>query len=157
MCVVKRSVALKDLQKTARYLQHTRMYYEPHTSKKEAIQCYKCQQWGHTTANCYLPVECTLPRDRRRNAATVASAPKYSVYLKFVENRGQRKLKNGAASAARAARNVPAPPPKVNTWDRNDIPHSPRNKRRHRIDRSLLNDQPLDLHDLQRWTKICNA
>ncbi|KAK9730378.1 hypothetical protein QE152_g15252 [Popillia japonica] len=121
MCVVKRSVTLKDLQKAGRYLQHTRVYYEPHTSKKEATQRHKCQQWGHATANCYLSVvrcvkcgqghkttACTLPRDQPAKCcncdeAHPASSSKCSAYIKFLESREQKRTKNGAASAARAA------------------------------------------------------
>ncbi|KAK9710429.1 hypothetical protein QE152_g26034 [Popillia japonica] len=39
-----------------KYLQHTRVYYEPHINKREIIQCKKCQEWGHATANCFLGV-----------------------------------------------------------------------------------------------------
>ncbi|KAK9744304.1 hypothetical protein QE152_g7879 [Popillia japonica] len=203
MCVVKKSVTLKDLQKAGRYLQHTRVYYEPHTSKKETIQCHKCQQWGHATANCFLSVvrcvkcqqwghatancflsvvrcvkcgqghkaaECTLPREQpakcckqRPTASSAchlsvvrcvkcgqghkaaectlpreqpakccncgkahpASSSKCSAYIKFLENREQKRTKNGAASAARAARYVPAPPPKANAWDKTRFPPLP--------------------------------
>ncbi|KAK9709952.1 hypothetical protein QE152_g26298 [Popillia japonica] len=140
---IERSVTLKDLQKSGRYLQHTRVYYEPHTSKKQAIQCHKCQQWGHATANCYLsvircvkcgqghkPSECTLPREQPAKCcncgeAHPASSSKCPVYLKYIDSREQKKVRSGASAAARAARYVPAPPPKENAWDRSRFPPLP--------------------------------
>ncbi|KAK9719456.1 hypothetical protein QE152_g22667 [Popillia japonica] len=34
--------------------------YAPHVSKKEAIQCHKCQQWGfvnHTASDIHLSID----------------------------------------------------------------------------------------------------
>ncbi|GJQ88762.1 hypothetical protein Trydic_g15418, partial [Trypoxylus dichotomus] len=43
MITVPKSVTIKQLQVQVRYLQHTQIYFEPHRSKKDLIQCKKCQ------------------------------------------------------------------------------------------------------------------
>jgi len=41
-----------------RYLFHSRIYWEKYINSKKALQCYKCQAFGHTSANCYKNPRC---------------------------------------------------------------------------------------------------
>ncbi|KAK9710006.1 hypothetical protein QE152_g26265 [Popillia japonica] len=55
MITVPKSIAVKELYSKAKYLQITRVYYEPRVSKRKLIQC-KCHAWGYATTNCHLNV-----------------------------------------------------------------------------------------------------
>ncbi|KAK9721117.1 hypothetical protein QE152_g21706 [Popillia japonica] len=68
MITVPKTVNLKLLQTKVRYLQNTRVYFEAHFSKREVIQCKKCQAWGHATSNCFLNVSrCVKCADEHRS------------------------------------------------------------------------------------------
>jgi len=41
-----------------RYLFHSRIYWEKYINSKKALQCYRCQAFGHTSANCYKNPRC---------------------------------------------------------------------------------------------------
>jgi len=40
-----------------RYLFHSRIW-EKYINSKKALQCYRCQAFGHTSANCYKNLRC---------------------------------------------------------------------------------------------------
>lgn len=129
---VPKNVSAKELSTKARYIQRTRVYYEPHISKRELIQCKKCQAWGHATANCHLNVvrcvKCagshrSYDCDKSKDAAALccncsgkhpASSPDCPIYKKAVETKHKRNAQPAPASDRQ--RYKPAPPPTTNAW-----------------------------------------
>ncbi|GJQ66435.1 hypothetical protein Trydic_g13267 [Trypoxylus dichotomus] len=142
MITVPKSVTIKQLQVQVRYLQHTKIYFEPHRSKKDLIQCKKCQAWGHATANCFLKVtrcvKCAeehrsflCKKDREQPARCCncggdhpASSTQCPAYKKALAEK-QRKSKPAQRKAEAQTRYVPAPLPTRNAWDRRDFPALP--------------------------------
>jgi len=41
-----------------RYLYHSRIYWEKFINSKKALQCYRCQAFGHTSSNCFKNPRC---------------------------------------------------------------------------------------------------
>lgn len=132
MITVDKKVTLKDLQTKARFLQRTRAYFEPYYNKKEVIQCKKCQQWVHATANCYMNVvkcvKCagshrSFECDKEREVPAVccncgkdhpASSTDCEVYQTIVE---ERKAKARRAAPTPKQKYVAAPAPTTNAWE----------------------------------------
>lgn len=139
MCVVGKNVSLKDLQNKGRYLQRTKVYYEHYINKKEITQCKKCQMWGHATSNCFLKyarcVKCagqhlSYECDKSREVPAVcancgkdhpASSLQCEVYLKHLEDKNQKSVKQRLVAESRTAKRptyINAPPPAENAWTR---------------------------------------
>lgn len=60
------TTSLKELNSKASALLNTRVSWEIHRNRRGIIQCHRCQQWGHATANCTLPykcLKCAAPHD----------------------------------------------------------------------------------------------
>lgn len=52
------AITLNWLNRNAKYVLNTRIYWERRKSEKEIIQCHRCQVWGHATSNCRHPYRC---------------------------------------------------------------------------------------------------
>lgn len=134
MITVPKGTNIHELNTKARYLQRTRVYYEPHVSKRDIIQCKKCQTWGHATVNCFLNVircvkcagthissECGKPRtDPAVCCNCGGSHPACSTecphYKKAVEEKNKRSAQTTLVPKANTRQYRPAPPPSRNAW-----------------------------------------
>lgn len=58
LIITDQSVTIKTLQSNIKYLYNTRVDSQLHYNTKLIIQCHRCQQWGHTTANYRASPRC---------------------------------------------------------------------------------------------------
>ncbi|GJQ88136.1 hypothetical protein Trydic_g13142 [Trypoxylus dichotomus] len=108
------------LQMQVRYLQNTKVYLKPHHSKKEIIQCKKCQ----TARRSAVPLCAKRTGSSQRVAATAAGIIPPPVHN--VRRIKKRSPKNSAKRKTVAqAKYVPAPLPTRNAWDHRDFPALP--------------------------------
>ncbi|KAK9679957.1 hypothetical protein QE152_g39533 [Popillia japonica] len=179
MLTVPKNVGIKQLstkaryvQRTktkARYVQRTKVYYEPHMSKRELIQCKKCQEWGHATANCFLGVvrcvkcagshrsyECSKSRTEPATCCNCggdhpASSLECDSYIKAVETKKRKNDRAAISAQTRKPKYQPAPPPKTNAWQsRGNFPPLP-------TPRMLREVEPRDGAELQRRSSLDDA
>lgn len=58
LVVTSSEITLKYLQNKIRYILYTKIYWERHQNKRKAVQCRRCQRWGHATSNCNGKIRC---------------------------------------------------------------------------------------------------
>lgn len=84
------SIKLTELQSSVRNLFYTRITWERYNNKKIIIQCHRCQQWGHATANCnrmqkcannHFTRDCTKPTNTPAKCANYIECPHYKSKL----------------------------------------------------------------------------
>jgi len=87
-----------------KYLYHSKVYWDKYINSKKILQCYRCQAFGHTSANCFknprcvkcaqshLTSTCTKTPDTPAKCCNCsgdhpASFTQCPVYIKFLEKR----------------------------------------------------------------------
>lgn len=130
MIITDPSATLKGLQNNIRYLQYTKITWERYMNKKIIIQCHRCQQWGHATANCNRAPKCLKcakehwTRDCTKSPETQAECancngphPANNVecpaYKRRLEDRERYVAEQHAPPKTKY---VQAPLPKTNAW-----------------------------------------
>lgn len=111
----------------AKYIQRTRVYYEPHINKREITQCKQCQEWSDATANCFLGVtrcvkcagshrsyECGKSREEPATCCNCggdhpASSMDCNCYNKAVEAKQRRNTQAAISAQTRKPKYQPAP------------------------------------------------
>lgn len=130
MVVTSHDTSLKQLDDKVKYLMYTRISWERVHNRKRMIQCHRCQQWGHATANCGAYIKCLKCAEKhwtkdcekdRDTPATCANCggshtanhlecPEYVRKTAYIDRRKADNIK----PAPRVYR--PAPPPTRNAW-----------------------------------------
>ncbi|CAH1114814.1 unnamed protein product [Psylliodes chrysocephalus] len=109
---VKKETNLRDVYKI-RHVQNTRVKWETYAKKNKITQCYRCQQFGHSQANCHkqpncvkcagkhLTPNCRLPRNIKNDVKCInccgnhtANFSQCPVYLEHLEKSDEMKNKN---------------------------------------------------------------
>ncbi|KAK9703788.1 hypothetical protein QE152_g29071 [Popillia japonica] len=109
MITVPKNIPMNELYNKAKYLQRTRVYYEPHISKRELIQCKKCQAWGHATTNCHLNVvRCVKCADKHRSFECAKSREEPAVCCNCGRNHPASSVECPAYICCNCGRNHPA-------------------------------------------------
>lgn len=130
MIITDASATLKGLQNNIRYLQYTKIIWERYINKKIIIQCHRCQQWGHATANCNRAPKCLKcakehwTRDCKKGPETQAECancngphPANNVECPAYKRRLEdRKRQVAEQHAPPKTKYVQAPMPKTNAW-----------------------------------------
>lgn len=57
LVITQNNITQKQLEKI-NIINYTKVSWERHQNKKIIIQCYRCQRWGHATANCQMNAKC---------------------------------------------------------------------------------------------------
>lgn len=58
LVVTENNINLQFLQENIRYVCRTKIRWERHTNNKVITQCRRCQEWGHSTTNCFDDPRC---------------------------------------------------------------------------------------------------
>lgn len=144
MVLLSKYFTILDLAKKIKYLNHTKIYWDLYINKKIAVQCKKCQMWGHVSTNCFMKTsrcvkcggdhlthEClelngivTEPKCANCAGNHPASSVNCPVYQKLAQKRTQQMQNKQIARTSNMRKFVPAPLPQQNAWASNRVSNS---------------------------------
>lgn len=131
MVVTDNTVTLKQLQHHIKVVSYTKIRWNRYTTKKEIIQCHRCQLWGHATANCHRAEKClkcaeshltmncpkpitTLAKCINCHGSHPANSIDCPIYKSIIEKKNSRSSRPAVAPKPRYR---PAPIPESNPWE----------------------------------------
>lgn len=124
LVITNKEITLNFLKENIRFILNTKIYWEIHRNLKQTTQCKRCQEWGHSTTNCFSTPKCahcanthwTYSCQQKENVkcancnsvehkAYSKDCPKYKERINFIKKQEKQEY-------------VDAPLPKQNAWNR---------------------------------------
>lgn len=137
MVITDNSIFLRFLNTNVKYVCYTKITWERFHNRSPVIQCRRCQQWGHSTANCRSQATCTKCSDKhwtkdctkvKKDEETthqnikcancqgnhLAFSKNCPVYQKRIERMETKKQQSSPSTKKQNF--IPAPLPTTNPW-----------------------------------------
>lgn len=124
LAITNKDITINFLKENIRFILNTKIYWEIHRNTKQTTQCKRCQEWGHSTTNCFSSPKCahcasthwTYSCHQKDNIkcancnstehkAYSKDCPKYAERINFIKKQEKQEY-------------VDAPIPKQNAWSR---------------------------------------